>query len=223
MQPDIVARRIGREREPVVVVDHFSAVPDRLRDAAISARFERADDHYPGIRALLPREYLSDQQPILSTVLREVFGCRINMRVLDAAFSIVTTAPDALSTEQRLPHVDAVDAGRIALVHYLSPEEGDGTGFFRHRATGFETIDETRAPVYFERLAKELSGCRLPARYINDDTELFERTALIEPRFNRAVIYRGALLHSGAIRPDASLTGDPVTGRLTITAFLSAS
>jgi hypothetical protein len=35
------------------------------------------------------------------------------------------------------------------------------------------------------------------------------------------VIYRSALLHSGAIAPDAVLDSNPATGRLTVTAFLS--
>ena len=114
-----------------------------------------------------------------------------------------------------------MEAGRIALVHYLGEEDGDGTAFFRHRATGFETIDRDRSALYFPQLDAELRIGGMPAQaYVHEDTRLFERIAGVEARFNRAAIYPSALLHSGAIRPDARLDADPATGRLTVTAFL---
>lgn len=224
IRPDISARLAGHERQPLAIIDGFAADPDMLRAAAAARRFTPAGAHYPGIRAPLPPEYFQAQHAILATVLRDVFDHRESMRVLDASFSIVTTPPPALSVQQRLPHVDAVEPGRIALVHYLSPEGGDGTAFYRHRATGFETIDEARAPAYFDRLAAELRDTGPPpTAYIAADTPLFERSALVEARYNRAVLYRSAMLHSGAIGPGAVLSPDPATGRLTITAFLCAS
>ncbi|WP_447406945.1 DUF6445 family protein, partial [Clostridium perfringens] len=75
--------------------------------------------------------------------------------MVDASFSIVTTPPEKLDVRQRVPHCDAFRADRIALVHYLAPEGGDGTAFFRHRSTGFETIDEERAPIFFGQLDAE--------------------------------------------------------------------
>lgn len=221
--PDIVARLIGREGQPLVVIDGFAADPDALRAAAAASRFAPARQHYPGIRAPLPPDYMLAQQPVLATVLREVFGHRRSMRVLDASFSIVTTPPEALSTEQRLPHVDAFEPGRIALVHYLASRSEEGTAFYRHRSTGFETIDEARAGAYFERLGRELrEGGPPPAAYIAADTPLFEQLVRIEARYNRALVYRSAVLHSGAISPGATLCADPTSGRLTITAFLEA-
>jgi hypothetical protein len=135
----------------------------------------------------------------------------------------VTTPPGELDQAQRLPHVDTIDPGRVALVHYLALDDVGGTAFFRHRATGFETISAARAATYRARLDMELRDAgAVPTGYITDDTALFERIALAEARFNRAVIYPSALLHSGAIRADAPLDPDPATGRLTITAFLAA-
>lgn len=221
--PDIGARLIGRERQPLVTIDGFAPDPDALRAFAAASAFGPAGQHYPGIRAPVPTGYMAAQGPILATVLREVFGHARSVRVIDASFSIVTAAPASLSIEQRLPHVDAVAPGRIALLHYLSPEDGDGTAFFRHCATGFETIDEARAPAYFRRLGSELAGNPPAPAYIADDTPLFERIASAEARYNRALIYRGGLLHSGAIAPGATLSPDPAIGRLTITAFLEAT
>ena len=220
-RPDISARRIGNEQEPVAVVDGFHPDPDALRAAAAATAFGRAHRHYPGIRAGLPDDYFVAVRPALTLVLRDVFAAE-RADLLDASFSMVTAAPETLALEQRLPHVDAVALGRIALVHYLSPDDADGTAFFRHRATGFETIDEARSAAYFASLDGQLrGGATPPAAYMSGSTDLFEEIWRADARYNRAVIYRSALLHSGAISPGARLDADPATGRLTVTAFLS--
>lgn len=221
IKPDIVARRIGGEGQPIAIVDGFHPDPDSLRAAALAAAFEPGRHHYPGIRAPLPADYFARVRRALAPVLREVLGAAGGVELLDASFSIVTTPPGALGVEQRLPHVDAVQPGRIALVHYLS--EGDGTAFFRHRATGFETIDAARSLGYLAALNAELRADPPAAAYPFGDTALFERITHVEARYNRAVIYRSALLHSGAIAPGAVLDADPARGRLTVTAFLAAN
>jgi hypothetical protein len=222
IKPDIVARRIGAEGQAIAIVDGFHPDPDSLRAAAVAAAFEPGRHHYPGIRAALPADYFAQVRPALVPVLREVLGVA-GVELLDASFSIVTTPRGELGIEQRLPHIDAVQPGRIALVHYLAREGGDGTGFFRHRATGFETIDATRCAGYLATLNAELRADPPTAAYPFGDTALFERIAHVEARYNRAVIYRSALLHSGAIMPEAALDPDPAAGRLTVTAFLSAT
>lgn len=221
--PAIDVRRVGREAQPVVVVDDFAPDPAGLRAAAVAAPFGPGLHHYPGIRAPLPDRYFVDAAPVIAGVLREAFGLA-DASVIDASFSIVTTPPAELTVHQRLPHCDAFGAGRIAMVHYLSGGEGGGTAFYRHRSTGFETIDDVRAPVFFGQLDAELRhGGVPPARYLDGDTALFERIGLAEPRPNRAVFYPSWLLHSGAIPPQAALSPDPAAGRLTVTAFLSAT
>lgn len=220
-RPDVEVRRIGSEREPLVIVDGFAPDPDALRAAAVAADFGPAGHHYPGVRAALPAEYLATQMPVVAGLVGRAFGRCRQMRVIDASFSIVTTPPARLAVKQRLPHVDAFGAERIALIHYLSPGNADGTAFYRHRSTGFETVGEARAPAYFDRLETELGTGEPPAGYIAGDTALFERTAVADARYNRALLYRSYLLHSGAIAPDAVLSPDPAAGRLTVTAFLA--
>lgn len=213
--------RIGGEAQPIVVLDDFAPDPDALREAAAVAGFASAGEHYPGIRARLPDAYLSLQLPVIAAAIGRAFGRVRRVRIVDASFSIVTCPADALSLAQRLPHVDAYGADRIALVHYLSPGNGDGTAFFRHRSTGFETIDDARAPDYTLRLKDELAAAGEPHGYIAGDTPLFTRTALIDARYNRALVYRSYMLHSGAIQSDAALTPDPREGRLTVTGFFA--
>lgn len=218
--PNVQRSTIGREQEPLVTIDDFASDPDALRAAAIAAPFAAAGQHYPGVRAPLPPDYLNDLMPLIAQVVTRAFGRCRRIHVVDASFSIVTHRPEALHVRQRLPHVDAYGRERLALVHYLSPTDQDGTAFYRHRSTGFETIDDTRAPAYFARLDEELEAEAEPTSgYIAADTALFERTALAPAQYNRALLYRSCVLHSGAISPDALLSPDPVRGRLTVTGF----
>ena len=219
--PQIAAIGIGREGQPLVTIDDFSPAPDVLRASACEGRFAPAGQHYPGIRAPLPEAYLHEQLPVIAKAVRGVFGRYGAIEVIDASFSIVTTPREALTIAQRIPHCDAFTPDRIALVHYLSPDGGDGTAFFRHRASGFETITETRRPAYFAQLEAELGDADVPTGYIAGDSALFERFALAEARYNRALLYPSFLLHSGAIALETQLSPDPASGRLTVTAFLS--
>lgn len=218
----VSASHVGQEREPLAVIENFAGDPDGLRAAAAIAPFAAAGQHYPGIRAPLPPGYLAAQLPLIAKIVTREFGRCRRVHVVDASFSMVTRPADAIEVRQRLPHVDAYGRERIALVHYLALDDGDGTAFFRHRSTGFETVDHARAPIYFSCLEQELRGAgEPPAGYIAGDTSLFERTALVAARFNRAVLYRSYVLHSGAISPEAALSADPLSGRLTVTGFFA--
>ena len=221
IRPAISARQIGTQAQPLAIVDNFHPDPDALRAFAAAQAFEPGRNHYPGLRAALPPDYLAEVGPALAAVLSGVFYHNAAAALIDASYAMVTTPADRLTLAQRLPHVDAVDPGRIALVHYLSPESRDGTAFYRHRATGTETLDAARAADYYARLNAELAQGAPPApSYIAGSTPQFEQIAQVEARYNRAVIYRSASLHSGVIASDAVLSDDPLLGRLTITAFL---
>lgn len=220
--PTVTVRQVGIERESVVVIDGFAADPGGLRAFAAQQPYEAAGRHYPGIKAPLPDDYMPAQRGLIATILREVFAVAGKVSILEARFSIVTALPDTLSLEQRLPHVDALEPGRLALIHYLVPEGTGGTAFYRHRATGFETVDAARSPAYFAALNRDLQATGAPAAYIVGDTPLFEQTAAVAGAYNRALLYRSRVLHSGAISPDAALSADPRTGRLTVTGFFAA-
>ena len=213
---------IGGEAQPIAVIEDFAPDPGALRAFAAGAAFGPARNHYPGVRAALPAAYLADQLPVIVAAVADAFGRRGAAEVIDASFSIVSTPPGALAVPQRLPHVDAFGADRIALVHYLDPAGGDGTAFFRHRATGFETVTEARRELFFRHLDTELRyGGPPPAAYVAGDTSPFECIHAEPAAYNRALLYPSWNLHSGAISPGAALSADPRRGRLTVTAFLS--
>jgi hypothetical protein len=220
-QRAVAVRRVGRERQPVAIIDEFAADPDALRAAAAAATFAPAGRHYPGISARLPPSYFRPHAAMFAQLLADLFDLPEGARVLDASFSIVTAAPETLTLEQRIPHVDALEPGRIAMVHYLGPDDPDGTAFFRHRATGFETLNAARSAQYLPRLNAEIRAAPPAADYLAGHSPLFELLETVPARYNRAILYRSAMLHSGAITPGRALPADPLSGRLTVTAFLA--
>ncbi|MEK7266567.1 MAG: DUF6445 family protein [Pseudomonadota bacterium] len=222
-RPSIERLTVGQEMEPIAIIDDFAPDPDRLRDYAAGADFFPDDLYYPGVKAALPPDYFSAVQTAIASAMVDVFGMTKGADVVRASYSIVTTPRDQLTIEQRLPHVDSLEPGRMAIVHYLSQNDHDGTAFYRHRSTGFETLDQERSAAYFASLNDELRchGSPPPA-YICGDTPLFEMTGKVDGKFNRAVIYRGRVLHSGAISAGSRLSASPREGRLTIASFLTA-
>ena len=214
----------GNEQEPIVIIDDFSSDPEGLRAAAAGLTFERRGPYYPGIRAGADPSYLRERSESLRQILSDVFGVSHGAGLVECNYSLVTTRPEDLSVIQRLPHFDSTDRGRFALLHYLSNEKAGGTAFFRHRATGFETVSAERLDTYNAALAGEAEKLGLPpAEYYRGDTDQFEQIGLVEARPNRLAIYRGLTLHSGIIPEDFSFEASPATGRLTVNTFLQAN
>jgi hypothetical protein len=214
---------IGAELAPVLIIDNFLSDPHVLIDyAAAHSQFGSVSDaFYPGLRAPIPQIYSFAVRAFLGTLIGETFGLGANRVVKElSSFSLVTTPRERLEVPQRLPHFDNTDERQLALLHYLCPSTQGGTSFYRHRATGFETIRPNRASEYMKTLDNELAQHGPPAaRYINGDNVLFERIASFEAVFNRMLVYRSIALHSADIPPDFRSDANPRTGRLTANTF----
>lgn len=218
---DIV--RHGRENEPVVVIDRFARDPEAFIDDAAFLGFRPIGEHYPGVRAEVPATLLDPLLAALAPIVAEVFAIDAT-QVVDSFYSIVTTPPCSLTPIQRLPHFDGVEQDRLALLHFLARDERSGTAFYRHRGTGFETVDAGRLAIYRSALDAEISRDGLPeSGYIAGDTFLFEQVARHAGRFNRAILYRSNTLHCADIPADMNMSRDPATGRLTVNTFLKAA
>ena len=133
-------------------------------------------------------------------------------------FALATQDPSELAPIQKVPHRDSPDPFRIAMVHYLCRNHAGGTAFFRHDATGFESIDASRAEAYEAAAAKELAEADLPC-HVTAETPGYEQIDAAELRFNRLVVYRSHVLHSGLL-DTLTLSDDPLTGRLTANSFI---
>ncbi len=217
-------RIVGDEETPVVVLDDALVSVDELRDYACREVDFGPDGQfaYPGIRAELPDTYVEALAPPLAALLAQLFNVPRGLRyqLIHRVFSLITTKPEDLSVLQRIPHTDTQHAYYFATVHYLAPGPHAGTGFFRHRPTGFERISEARYPSLREKGMHHMQTRGMPdPKYINASDDHFELIAEVEHRPNRLVAYPGNLLHSGLIRPDIDINPDPLAGRLTANLF----
>lgn len=219
----VTIQRIGQEREPIVIVEDFHEAPEDLIGLADGLAFGQLGPHFPGIRAPADAAYLTRRMDLLQTLLSDIFGLNAGASLVECNYSLVTTPPAELRPAQRLPHFDSTDPGRIAILHYLCGREQGGTAFYRHNASGFETIGNDRLEDYSRLLEADIERRGEPeADYVRADTDLFEQTFRVEAAFNRLIIYRGWTLHSGIIPAGLALLPDPRKGRLTVNTFLQA-
>lgn len=217
---------VGSEREPVLTIDGVLRDPQALVDyAATQVAFDpawTADGGYPGMKAAAPLDYVEMLVRSLAPIVEEAFALSaVKLARADCTFSLVTLAPDALAPLQRIPHVDTVDPLRFAVLHYLCDEGFGGTAFYRHRATGFETLTEERRPIYERVREGELAARAENAGYIIGETADYVQTGAARARFDRVIVYRSRLLHSGQILAPERLSADPRAGRLTSNIFVT--
>lgn len=223
-EANIDVRRMGREGEPLVVIDNFSGLADELLEAGRNAEYQAAGASYPGLRSWADPSYLDRRRELMMQVLQSVFGFTRGVKLDVSTFSLVTLREEELAPRQRVPHYDHSAGEIIAIMHYLLGPETGGTAFYRHRRTGFETITPEREDTYNAALAQDEREYGMPAaRYFHGNSEWFELIDEIEAKRDRLVLYRGRQLHSGVIPDPAALTADPRQGRLTINMFLQGS
>jgi hypothetical protein len=215
--------RFGHEQAPLVVIDNLVANPDELVDLASTKLFGDVTSYYPGVRAKVPLTYQKFMVEQLRGVCGDFFGLNAGgLRFTACHFSLVTTPAEKLTHMQRIPHVDSVFVNQLAFVHYLFKADLGGTAFYRHRKTGFESIDGDRKLAYLREVELEEKGADSPpAEYINGDTPLYEQLASHPGVFNRVLLYRRNSLHSGAIAKTFVPDPNPRTGRLSINGFLA--
>lgn len=221
-QKDI--RVVGDEKTPIVILDNLLDSVEPLRAYACESVEFRPDElfAYPGIRAELPDAYVHAIAPQLAGLLAHEFRVPrgLKFELIHKVFSLITTKPEDLAVSQRIPHTDTRLPHYFATVHYLNPGNHSGTGFFRHRPTGFERISEERYPELLQAGTAHMESKGMPAqKYIDASDDHFELIAEVEHRPNRLIAYPGNLLHSGLIRPDVDIAPDPATGRLTANLF----
>ncbi len=217
-------RVVGEERTPVVTIDNFALNPGEVIEHARGAEF-RADptSAYPGIRAGLARSHVILELKALYPLIKKIYSIPEDMlpRPVNTVYSLVTTPASKLRLLQRLPHFDSVNRFYFAITHFLGQGKFGGTGLYRHRPTGYETVTEDRIGNYIkagDAFLKEHGDP--PQRYFSAGDMHYELIHRIRYRANRLVVYPGYVLHSGLVRPERDIDGDPRTGRLTTNVFV---
>ena len=211
---------IGKEKQPILVLDDAFADPHALRASATNHSFGAVRQFFPGVSAQTTADFDRALITELGPSLEELYGEDAHRLVGQSFFSLVCAPPEQLAPIQCLPHYDGVHHDQFAAIAYLFDTELGGTAFFRHCATGFETVTADRFEAYRDALQADVNAHGLPPKtYMTDGAPLFERIELVEARWNRLVAYRGVQLHSGLISDPGALSADPSRGRLTLTSF----
>ncbi|MBO9545857.1 DUF6445 family protein [Caulobacter sp.] len=214
-------RKVGQEQQPLLIVDDVLADPWAMVDAARAADFYRpSHTNYPGLNANLPEAYYRTVVTALRGPIEAAFGVKASAVLkFFGFFALATTPVERAKPVQTLPHLDGPDPNRLAMVHYFCQGDFGGTGFFRHAATGFESVDGSRIDAYATALEAELAQER--TSFAGADTPGYDLIDQAEPVFNRLIVYRGHVLHAGLLGRGGG-AADPATGRLTANGFIEA-
>lgn len=227
LNPNMTARvyQLGEEQSPLLVIDDFLQNPELLVEDAAQQRFIKNSPLYPGVRAPVPLSFQSLLLRTLTRQLQQIFdlqGSKLGLSLCQ--YSLVTMPADQLKLLQRIPHFDSTKRDELAAIFYLFKDDLGGTSFYRHNKTGYEYIDDERRIPYFKSLESENDSDNIPQHgYINGDTALFTRIGEQKGIFNRLIVYRRQILHSGSISPDFIPEADPRKGRLTINIFIDCT
>jgi hypothetical protein len=216
---------VGAERQPLMIVDDVLADPQAMIDAAREARFYVPHHtNYPGINAPVPKSYYLTVITALRGPIEAAFGMsRTAYLSYFGFFALATVGASDAQPIQKIPHRDSPDPHRLAMVHYLCRGRFGGTGFFRHRNTGFESVDASRQARY-ESAARQEVDETPPGTisFIDARTRSYELIGHSEAMFNRLIVYRSHVLHS-ALLADGAGSADPTVGRLTANGFIEAA
>lgn len=219
----IQGRYIGRERQPLLVIDNVLKHPETMvRYAAEQSVFQPPSErsNYPGLNGGLPPDYVGELARALRPLLHKGFGIPEQAYLsCQGFFGLTTTRPGDLRPLQRIPHCDSPNIHRLAIVHYFCGAPYGGTGFFRHLPTGFESVDHRRYNHYRDTVEAELAVSEIPAAYANPSTPQYEQIDYVDAVFDRLAVYRTTSLHSACLN-DAELSPDPESGRLTANSFI---
>jgi hypothetical protein len=223
MSPAIQVRRVfvGGEQHPVMIVDNVLDRPERMIEAASQAAFYTPKHtNYPGFNAPLPLGYCHTVVNTLRGPIEAAFGLACASRLKYFGFFAVATISAAQATPiQKIPHHDSPDPNRLALVHYLCGEPFGGTGFFRHKRTGYESVDRGREQTYVTIARSELVDVVNTPTFAGAGMTNYELVGQVDAVFNRLIVYRSHVLHSALLGSAGGSTA-PASGRLTANGFI---
>jgi hypothetical protein len=219
--------RVGQCPITVTVADDVLIRPRQLAEFALGRSFvEDGGNLYPGVRARVPAKFSRPFQAWLTGTLHRTGMLEESCCILEdvSFFSVVNKGRADLLPLQRIPHYDSADPGVFAAVIYLFDRPHSGTSFYRHRATGYEKINDDNAGNYRTALNRNMKNLGPPAReYMHGSNDLFERTHSVDSVFNRIVIYSGNVLHAADIDGSLFDGNDNSQWRLTVTSLVKTS
>ena len=222
------AIRIGNERTPIFIVDDFMGDYQGAIDEAIALAYRSDKDsvgaYYPGIRAPVGTHYGMALLQQTAAIFYQVFNVpkTLTLHPLNGSYSLVTKQEHEMDLLQCIPHFDNNQTFSFAMIHYLNNGEFGGTGFYRHKPTGYENISASRKEHYLKASQQFINQNGAPKQcYFTESTDHYELIHKVEYKPNRLIIYPATLLHSAYIdNPQRDVSSDPKTGRLSANFFI---
>ncbi len=213
----IQVREIGHEKSPLLIIDNLLTTPDDFVEVARRVPFRPPVSMYPGLNSPLPPPYLRVLVGALKPLLHRIFAVPFERELTaHGFFALALRRGEEMHVMQRVPHQDSFKPERLGMVHFLCQGQQGGTGFYRHRATGFESVDQKRTETFAPIIQTEAQALVEGGRCVEDFYELYDSADAV---FNRLIVYQAHLLHAGLL--DGSvLSPDPSVGRLTANTFL---
>lgn len=209
------------------MVDDFLRFPEQWVQYAVVRRAQfvsAASSGYPGISLAIDPSGAYAMREFFGFHLRRYFDARRLVQLL-GRYSLVTLAPGELRPSQWVCHQDPPgedpSLSRQACVLYLFHDDALGGTSFYEATRSFAETSQLFADAGAMTAAQFTEHYAIQPSYLCDSNPYFRRTATVPARWNRAVFYSGALLHSGQITAPQRLTDDPATGRLTVNFFFN--
>jgi len=101
---------------------------------------ENKPANYPGVRADISSDYASYLRAFFIDNIAAIFGAfDSGSWSVQSKICLANKAPTDLSPIQSIPHFDTSNVNQIAAVHYLCDAPFQGTSFYQHRTSGFES------------------------------------------------------------------------------------
>lgn len=212
-----------------VIIDDALLQPERLRQYAVEHRAEfiyAGLAAYPGIELPMPAEFNAGLDAYFMQHVRSLLGARRTLRMY-SRLAMVTTPPDELLARQWICHRDGtwVEPGQTiaASVLYLFDDATlGGTSFYAPKGSAHEAdllVHDSST------MSNEAFAARHHVKpgYMAGSNDFFERIGHVPAKWNRMIFYDGRIFHSGEVGSPQALSGDPVTGRLTLNGFFTCS
>lgn len=210
-----------------LVVDEASLQPERLRQFAIAHREEFIHapfNAYPGIELPMPADVSEQLDEFFRRHIRSLLGGRRTLK-MNCRMAMVTVPEHELEARQCLCHRDSAwidpshNIGASVLYLFDDPRLG-GTSFFQPKKSAQEIdflVHDSST------LGHEAFAGKYPIRrgYMADSNEFFDRVGHVSAKWNRMIFYDGRIFHSAEVGSPQALSGDPMTGRLTLNGFFT--
>ncbi len=210
-----------------LVVDNALADPDALVQFAVrtqSAFKPAAPLLFPGVELRLAESVAVKYEEFFRLHLRRYFDARRSIECV-ARLAMQTKTANELRAAQWMPQRIGITLPReqssISCVLYLFENEAHGgTGFYLPR----KSIRDTATMLRDSRVLSDeefTKRYRIESGYCTRSNGFFQLAKVVPPRYNRLVVFDGAMFHGEQILRPELLTNDPRTGRLTFSAFLN--